>query len=39
MAVCFLVLYLVGIIMSRLPDEITLKDYMFDFHKSIGVLS
>lgn len=38
MAVCFLVLYLVGIIMSRLPDEITLKDYMFDFHKSIGVL-
>jgi cytochrome b561 len=38
MAVCFLVLYLVGIVMSRLSDEITLKDYMFDFHKSIGVL-
>jgi cytochrome b561 len=38
MAACFLVLYLVGAIMSRLADEIALKDYLFDFHKSIGVL-
>ena len=38
MAGCFLILYFVGVVMSRLPDEIAMKDYLFDFHKSIGVL-
>ena len=38
MAACFLVLYLAGVVISRLSDEIAIKDYLFDFHKSIGVL-
>lgn len=38
MAACFLALYLVGVVMSRLSDEIAIKDYLFDLHKSIGVL-
>ncbi len=38
MAGCFLVLYLVGVVMSRLSSEMSLRGYLFDFHKSIGVL-
>ena len=38
MTACFLILYVVGVVMSRLNDEIAFKDYLFDFHKSIGVL-
>jgi cytochrome b561 len=38
MAACFLILYLGGVVMSRLSDEISLRGYLFDFHKSIGVL-
>ena len=39
MATCFLILYVIGFVMSRLSDEIAIKDYLFDFHKSIGVLA
>ena len=38
MAACFLILYAGGAFMSRLKDDVSLKDYLFDFHKSIGVL-
>lgn len=38
MAVCILTLYIVGAFMSRLSDDVSFKDYLFDFHKSIGSL-
>lgn len=39
MATCFLTLYIVGAFMSRLSDDVSFKDYLFDFHKSIGTLA
>ncbi len=39
MSVCYLVLFVVGTLMAQLPRENTLRTPLYDFHKSIGVLS
>lgn len=38
MAACFLLLYAIGIVMSRLPDNVSFRGNLFDFHKSVGAL-
>lgn len=38
MAVCFLVIYLLGIIMARLPDEFMFRGAFYNTHKSLGIL-
>jgi cytochrome b561 len=38
MAGCYLVLFCVGTVMARLPRD-PLRFFLFDFHKSIGVLT
>lgn len=38
MAACYLVLFVVGILMPRLPEELVVRDPLYDFHKSIGAL-
>jgi cytochrome b561 len=39
MAVAYLILFISGTVMSRLPDEAFLQGETYDFHKSMGVLS
>lgn len=39
MAAAYLILFIGGTIMSQLPREISFRGMMYDFHKSIGVLS
>lgn len=38
MATCFLAIYLVGILMVRLPREVVFRGSLYNFHKSMGVL-
>ncbi len=38
MAICFLLLFSVGIYMADLPREVSYKFALYDFHKSMGVL-
>lgn len=38
MAACFLVIYLVGIVMARLPREVLFRGSLYNVHKSFGVL-
>ncbi|MGL5059757.1 MAG: cytochrome b [Microcoleus sp.] len=39
MAACYLVLFVVGTLMSQLPRGFFMRDSLYDFHKSIGVLT
>jgi len=39
MAFCYLLLFVVGTIMSLMPDEVSFRGRLYDFHKSIAVLS
>jgi cytochrome b561 len=39
MAVAYLILFVGGTVMSQLPREVSFRGAMYDFHKSIGVLS
>lgn len=39
MAGCYLVLFISGSFMARLPREVAFRPGMYDFHKSIGVLT
>jgi cytochrome b561 len=39
MAAAYLILFVGGTIMSQLPREVSFRGMMYDFHKSIGVLS
>jgi cytochrome b561 len=38
MAACFLAIYLVGILMARLPREVIFRGSLYNVHKSMGVL-
>lgn len=38
MVICFLLLYTAGAFMSRLPNNVSFRDNLFDFHKSVGAL-
>jgi cytochrome b561 len=38
MAACYLVLFMTGSSMSRMPDGLLIRDPLYDFHKSIGAL-
>ena len=38
MAICFVLLFSVGIYMADLPREVSYKFALYDFHKSMGVL-
>jgi cytochrome b561 len=38
MAACYLVLFVVGKLMSELSDEVSFREALYDFHKSLGVL-
>ncbi|MDF5733187.1 MAG: cytochrome b/b6 domain-containing protein [Rhizonema sp. PD38] len=38
MAACFLLIYLVGIVMARLPHEVVFRNSLYNVHKSFGVL-
>lgn len=38
MAACFLILFLVGIPMVRLPEELGIRELAYSTHKSFGVL-
>ena len=39
MSVAYLILFLTGAIMARLPRELFFRSPMYDFHKSIGALT
>jgi cytochrome b561 len=39
MAAVYLVLFIGGTIMSQLPREVPIRNLMYDFHKSFGVMS
>lgn len=39
MAVCYLVLFTGGTFMAQLPREVFIRNPMYDFHKSIGLLT
>jgi cytochrome b561 len=39
MSVGYLILFLTGTIMSRLPREVFIRPSLYDFHKSIGALT
>lgn len=39
MALCYLVLFPVGTFMAQLPREVSFRGLLYDFHKSIGVLT
>lgn len=39
MAACYLVLFVVGTVMAQLPREVSFRGGLYDFHKSIGVLT
>jgi cytochrome b561 len=38
MAACFLAIYLLGILMARLPHEVVFRGSLYNVHKSMGVL-
>ena len=38
MAACFLAIYLIGILMARLPREVLFRGSLYNVHKSMGVL-
>jgi len=38
MAACFLAIYGVGILMTRLPHEVVFRGSLYNVHKSMGVL-
>ena len=38
MAACFLAIYLIGILMTRLPHEVVFRGSLYNVHKSMGVL-
>jgi cytochrome b561 len=39
MAICYLILFVVGTFMAQLPREAPFRSSLYDFHKSIGVLT
>jgi cytochrome b561 len=39
MAICYLILFVVGTFMTQLPREAPFRSSLYDFHKSIGVLT
>ncbi|MGI0494254.1 cytochrome b [Alkalinema pantanalense CENA528] len=39
MAVCYLILFVVGTGMAQLPREVSFRGLLYDFHKSIGLLT
>jgi len=39
MAVCYLVIFVSGLFMVRLPEELFFRDSLYDFHKSVGALT
>ncbi|MBD2328635.1 cytochrome b/b6 domain-containing protein [Alkalinema sp. FACHB-956] len=39
MAVCYLILFVVGTWMAQLPREVSFRGSLYDFHKSIGLLT
>lgn len=38
MAACFLIIYLVGMVMARLPREVVFRGSLYNLHKSFGML-
>ncbi|MBW4629744.1 MAG: cytochrome b/b6 domain-containing protein [Brasilonema octagenarum HA4186-MV1] len=38
MAACFLIIYLIGMVMARLPREVFFRGSLYNVHKSFGVL-
>jgi len=38
MAACYLVLFTSGAFMTQLPRELFIRNLLYDFHKSMGVL-
>jgi cytochrome b561 len=39
MSACYLVLFITGSFMARLPRELFIRGSLYDFHKSVGVLT
>jgi cytochrome b561 len=39
MAICYLILFPLGTFMAQLPREVTFRSSLYDFHKSVGVLT
>ncbi|NJL66554.1 MAG: cytochrome b [Microcoleus sp. SM1_3_4] len=39
MSACYLVLFVVGTFMAQLPREFPMRNDLYDFHKSVGVLT
>ncbi|MEG3907246.1 cytochrome b [Microcoleus sp. w2-18bC1] len=39
MSACYLVLFITGTSMARLPGELFIRGPLYDFHKSVGVLT
>ena len=39
MALCYLVLFVVGTLMAQLPREVSIRGSLYNFHKSMGVLT
>ncbi|HEY9690340.1 MAG TPA: cytochrome b/b6 domain-containing protein [Coleofasciculaceae cyanobacterium] len=39
MAIAYLVLFVGGALMARLPDDVSVRPDLYEFHKSIGVLT
>jgi cytochrome b561 len=39
MSACYLVLFITGAFMARLPREFFIRGSLYDFHKSVGVLT
>ena len=39
MAACYLVLFVTGSFMARLAREVPIRSPLYDFHKSIGILT
>ncbi|MCU0545048.1 MAG: cytochrome b [Oscillatoriaceae cyanobacterium Prado104] len=39
MSACYLVLFVVGTFMAQLPREFPMRNELYDFHKSVGVLA
>ncbi len=38
MAFCFLILFTLGILMARLPEDVAIREFAYATHKSFGVL-
>ena len=39
MSACYLVVFITGTFMARLPGELFIRGSLYDFHKSVGVLT